>query len=306
MKTCNVYRLRRIILSAASYFNLAQCLRSAAILPLYIISIAGCSSSDEQVNPAGYIGIGLEYVDKANIAGTQEREFFRSSITKINYPLDVYLPPKYDDSSDSYPVIYVTDGEWRYGSVAQEIINKGLDVIVVAIGNSDEDGQGRRVVDYLLPGARQYYAFITTELLPYIETKYRTMADNRSLFGHSLGGQFVVSAYFLEENNPTNFHYYIAADPALDARVDLLSQLIDKRANSGKGFRSKLIITGATARIVLPNDYLGYGYEVEHFHDLYPRAPLKAMNLTKLLYYTSHMGVVQPSISDSLDLIFTD
>ena len=50
-----------------------------------------------------------------------------------------------------------------------------------------------RTRDYNLPGAYTYYKFLTPDLIPYIEAKYKVAADQRTLEGHSFGGMFADS-----------------------------------------------------------------------------------------------------------------
>src|SRR5690606_3210919 len=84
-----------------------------------------------------------------------------SAITGITYPLRIYLPEDYASSNESYPIIYATDGQWIFDGFASTLDEKGVDAILVAIGQGPD---GRRNVDYLLPGAREYYRFLITEL----------------------------------------------------------------------------------------------------------------------------------------------
>ena len=39
-----------------------------------------------------------------------------SSITKIDYPLSIYLPPGYNESNNEYPVVYALDGQVLYST----------------------------------------------------------------------------------------------------------------------------------------------------------------------------------------------
>ena len=60
-------------------------------------------------------------------------------------------------------------------------------------------------------GARNFRAFITEELIPEIEKKYR-VSDEKGLIGESLSGLFVMETFFL---TPQAFDFYIAMDPSL-------------------------------------------------------------------------------------------
>jgi len=118
----------------------------------------------------------------------------------------VYLPPNYVNSTESYPVLYMHDGqnvfdkatsysgEWE----ADEIMNRlhqtnGLDVIVVAIDNSENRMQEYtpwKHKKYGEPQGKQYVDFIAKTLKPAIDAKYRTKSEakNTGIMGSSMGG----------------------------------------------------------------------------------------------------------------------
>jgi hypothetical protein len=60
-------------------------------------------------------------------------------------------------------------------------------------------------------GALAFRTFIRDELIPMVESKYRT-AKGRTIVGESAAGLFVVDTFFRE---PNLFDNYIAMDPAL-------------------------------------------------------------------------------------------
>ncbi|MCF8303268.1 MAG: T9SS type A sorting domain-containing protein [Bacteroidales bacterium] len=124
----------------------------------------------------------------------------------------LYLPPDYEQSQNSYPVLYMHDGqnlfdeytsfmgEWEVDETLNELEGEGYPVpIVVGI---DNDGQ-HRANEYLpwynpdFAGGEgdEYMAFIVETLKPYIDDNYRTLPDrdNTGIMGSSLGG--VISLY---------------------------------------------------------------------------------------------------------------
>ncbi len=60
-------------------------------------------------------------------------------------------------------------------------------------------------------GAGNFLSFIKDELIPHINKEYPSNGDN-TLWGHSLGGLFVINALI---NEPQTFKSYIAVDPSL-------------------------------------------------------------------------------------------
>jgi hypothetical protein len=121
-----------------------------------------------------------------------------SAKTGATYPIDIYLPASYDGGSASYPVIYAMDGDAifnppgsRFANFKDILDKRGTQAILVGIG-----GSARREQDYTLPGARPYHDFLTLELVPFIETRYRADVKKRLLTGLSLSGSMAGIALF--------------------------------------------------------------------------------------------------------------
>ncbi len=119
----------------------------------------------------------------------------------------LYLPPDYNSSSKSYPVIYMHDGqnlfdkktsfagEWQVDETFDKMYAQGKEVaIIVGIDN----GGGDRINEYspwvnATYGGGQgdkYLSFIVDELKPYIDARYRTKKDksNTGMIGSSMAG----------------------------------------------------------------------------------------------------------------------
>jgi hypothetical protein len=61
-------------------------------------------------------------------------------------------------------------------------------------------------------GADQFLSFLDETLKPWVREKYRTDPGSQTLFGHSLGGLFVIHALF---KAPASFNTYLAASPSV-------------------------------------------------------------------------------------------
>jgi uncharacterized protein (DUF885 family)/enterochelin esterase-like enzyme len=122
------------------------------------------------------------------------------------YKIYVSLPKGYDPQSlQGYPVVYLLDGDWYFdtnwptdkGGVARlvsDMVSAGTipETILVGIGYAERNQRGR---DFLW-GYERFYAFLTEELVPYIDARYRTdLEQERTLLGHSDGGYFAVYAF---------------------------------------------------------------------------------------------------------------
>ncbi|MCZ6804196.1 MAG: alpha/beta hydrolase-fold protein, partial [Proteobacteria bacterium] len=126
-----------------------------------------------------------------------------------------------------YPTVYILDGGalfplltayYRYLILAEEI----PEAIIVAIsyGSANFEGGNYRSTDYTAKssereywgGAERFQSFMSDELFPFIEHNYRSRPDRRIIFGHSLGGQFVLYTALMD---PDLFWGHIASNPAL-------------------------------------------------------------------------------------------
>lgn len=140
----------------------------------------------------------------------------------------VSTPPDYGRSTQSYPVLYMTDGDAHLvhtrGTV-DFLSRNGLmpQVIIVGVTNTDrtrdltpthgviteDDGTER---DFPTSGgASKFLDFFTGELFPYIDKHYRTM-PYRVFSGHSFGGLFALNAYFTQ---PDVFQAVLSISPSL-------------------------------------------------------------------------------------------
>jgi predicted alpha/beta superfamily hydrolase len=158
------------------------------------------------------------------IPGTELRTLY-SSVTSKDYTIYVALPAGYSSSGDTYPVVYLLDGDMWFGLttgmvpiLAFEGSLPELIIVGIGYGTHDIDEWFELRERDLSSGAGEFLRFIQEELMPYIDSNYRTDPTDRTIVGHSLGGLFTVYALF---HAPETFDRYIAASPALwwDDRV---------------------------------------------------------------------------------------
>ena len=140
----------------------------------------------------------------------------------------VRTPAAYDTNKQTYPVLYMTDGDAHinHTSGSLEFLARNgrmSEMIVVGIPNTDrtrdlsptKPSNAGATGGPQFPtagGADNFLKFIETELIPEIEKTYRTQ-PYRVLAGHSLGGLFAVHAMITK---PDLFNSYIAVSPALN------------------------------------------------------------------------------------------
>lgn len=141
-----------------------------------------------------------------------------SKVLNEDREIIISLPEGYTKSNASYPVLYLTDGfqniEHVRGSV--ELLTRTGNIppmIIVGIKSVDRARDFTLTASESNPksgGGKQFLKFIETELIPHINTTYRTH-DFRVLEGHSLGGLFAAST-LLEK--PELFQSFIIMSPA--------------------------------------------------------------------------------------------
>ena len=157
-----------------------------------------------------------------------ERVQIKSQVLGEERSVLVSLPPRYTArAGERFPVLYMTDGDAHIqhtsGTVAFLARNARMpEMIVVGISNTDRTRDLTPTHVEQLPGqpnarfptsggADKFLKFIETELIPLVESKYRTQ-PYRALAGHSLGGLFAVHAML---TRPELFNSYIAVSPSL-------------------------------------------------------------------------------------------
>jgi predicted alpha/beta superfamily hydrolase len=165
--------------------------------------------------------------DKKNLFNTQVK-VFNSSVIEDDFYIYISLPDGYDESVKKYPVLYLLDGDISFGmasSIARylQFGNTIPELIIVGIGYGalkKSEGNDRNR-DYTISnrrnrpgsgGAPKFRKFLQEELIPYIDDEFRTITDDRTIYGYSLGGLFALYSLFTE---PDLFNRYIVGSPHL-------------------------------------------------------------------------------------------
>jgi len=140
--------------------------------------------------------------------------------------INVWLPPGYAQSHQTYPVLYVLDGGQdqdfhHISGIAQlgTIVGTTRDVIVVGIASMDRRNElalptddAELIARYPTQGqSDRFRRFIAEEAMPFIDVRYRTSGET-ALMGESLAGLFVVETFLKE---PQMFDAYVAVSPSL-------------------------------------------------------------------------------------------
>lgn len=159
----------------------------------------------------------------------------QSDIVKDSFNIFIQLPKGYNKASQKkYPVIYHLDGNAYFNHIGQSVKRLAkkkklaIEPIIVGIGyNNAYEMDSLRIRDYTFPkalpsdsflisgGGEKFYQFLKTELIPYIDTAYKTDKTNRTLMGHSFGGYFTLYSLLRDLETTRTFHNFVAASPSI-------------------------------------------------------------------------------------------
>ncbi len=122
-----------------------------------------------------------------------------SKILKMDRKYAVYLPPDYETSQRSYPVLYLLHGAgddqtgWvQFGEVlniTDAAIKAGTATAMIIVMPDANTGKRGYVND--IKGEWRYEDFFFQEFVPFIEKEYRIKSDKRyrAIAGLSMGGE---------------------------------------------------------------------------------------------------------------------
>lgn len=187
----------------------------------------------------------------------------RSNATGVDYKLYVSLPHSYDGDAfashrtlprqDRYLVIYLLDADYSFHlarNITDHMAERGDLPEVLLVGIAYEGPPSyrlHRTRDYtptFVPdgaygpeyqrhsgGGGRFLDFLTDELAPWVEQRYRAAPDGRTIVGHSFGGLFATFA-LLEK--PRLFQRVIAVSPSLwyDDRYILRREVLFSEAGN--------------------------------------------------------------------------
>ena len=210
------------------------------------------------------------------LPGTESREFY-SKVMQQDFNIYVQLPLHYDPNGDTkYPVMYVTDGNRSFplfanmsrilsfpdtgfpqilvvgiaypiDSMADWVVLRTRDLTPTRHEETEKywasvlaGSTGRNDYEVRTGGASRFLEFITSELIPFIESEYRASAEDRALGGYSYGGLFTLYALF---EKPQWFGRYFAGSPSLHYDGQALFRIEEEFAASDRELDGKLFLS---------------------------------------------------------------
>lgn len=185
------------------------------------------------------------------IKGTQVQKIF-SEIMNQEYELHVNIPRFYEDTSRSFPVLFLLDSQWDfplmqaiYGEQYYDGFVPELLIIGITWAGENVNIDKLRARDFTPTKAKfqyetgkapEFLKFFRNELIPFIEKNYR-VTGNRSLAGSSFGGLFTLFAMFTETDLFTN---YILTSPALEWDERILFAVENEYSRNNSDLNARL------------------------------------------------------------------
>jgi len=198
----------------------------------------------------------------------------KSKNTRQEYQITVDLPFTYKHFPDKqYLTAYVLDGNLFAGIVSgitriMESNPNYPELLVVGIGypldglygengkvfqtirtrdftpirdpNAEEEKKRALKLESIQTGgAKEFFAFLTEELMPRIESTYRSAEENRTVIGDSLGGLFCLYTLF---QRPRVFKNYIIGSPTLGYGNRVLFQTEEEHSKQASELEANLFM----------------------------------------------------------------
>lgn len=230
-----------------------------------------------------------------------------SKVLNETRALLIATPEGYDQETDRYPVLYILDGDENFvpavGIVRFLAESERIPpMIVVGIGNTERNRDLTPHTDVEIEkrfhpingGADAFLEFIHGELIPYVDTHYRTR-PYKVLVGHSLGGLFAI---YTLASSPRLFNAYIAIDPTLSWNDDAAVKKLETVFKDTEKLSSDLYITATDEG----GPALGADYKLCGI--LNQRTPREFRWTFKQMPGETHTSIPHQSIYSALDHIF--
>lgn len=189
-----------------------------------------------------------------------------SKIVNEDRIINIWIPTNYANNNAGFPVLYMPDGGIKEdfphiaNTLAKLIENNNIaPIILVGIENTE---RGRDLTGFseinedakycpLTDGAKNFRAFITDELIPEINKKYKT-TNEKGIIGESLAGLFVMETFFTA---PNSFDFYVAMDPSLWWNNHYLERMANTYLKEFPNKEIKLWFAGSDAEDISKHTY---------------------------------------------------
>ncbi|HLS31185.1 MAG TPA: alpha/beta hydrolase-fold protein [Flavobacteriaceae bacterium] len=208
-------------------------------------------------------------VEKEN-KKTSELETFESKKLKENIPYKITIPENLETKKDSLSLLVLLDGD-DYSGIAENVVSlyefgdKIYPTVIISLPSTKESRwtyytptKDTTKVEkgfedlYSRTGKFNEFAdFVGNELIPSVEKEYNIKFNQKTIFGHSLGGLGSLSFAVLR---PEIFDNYISASPSTMYDQHFIFKTIEEKGSLE--FNSMFVTAGL-------NDANGYRENVE-------------------------------------------
>ena len=240
-----------------------------------------------------------------------EYDSINSSYLQEVRHIKVSIPKKYNqNSNEKLDVLYVLDGEWA--TSLSETVYEFLEyaefiptnIIIVSIPNYYKNGVNMRRRDFtptkinnqtISGGADNFLSFLKEELIPLINGKYSTNADNNILYGSSLGGLFTIYTYL---KDPALFKSYLTIEPVIRWDNNYINSIALDKLQNAKNVKNTLWISSRDGKA---SDDMG----ISKFESLLTTSAPQNLHW-KVKSYTdeTHFSVIWKGIYDGLKFTY--
>ena len=290
-----------------------RCLFTSASLLLICGMLSGCGKEDSGSQAVSVsqqeAASQKEYENVITVGDTTQAEAWTQ--TEIYSPeiqdtfvVDVCLPQEYDDTK-KYPVVYLTDCNWRREDYKTftELYESGKirEFILVGIGYPDSyDFDTIRVRD-LLENPDAFLGMIVNGVMPYVESTYAIDQSDRTFCGASYGGYFTVYSMFQNDGITRGlFRNYILASPTFFESTNGLP-LADYEDSYNRKYGDEKFDANIYMSVGGDEDQVDFIRPIEKFVKRLEKREYQGMNLIYKEYEgMGHYDVWIPTLIDGL------
>ena len=234
----------------------------------------------------------------------------KSNILSENRNILIHFPDNYENSNISYPVMYRLDGDNKLLRKTVSTVNRLSrkegnvpEMIVVAVENTNRGRDMWPVNTMYYPeteiaGAEDFLDFIEKELIPYIESNYRT-TKNRIICGQSLSAVFTLYAFLTK---PQLFNSYIACSGAFPDCEPYFKELSNKAFQKIDQYNGKKIFITHGLKDPLDPDGVVHQQMIDFEKSV--KSNLGNKISCKYLFYEKEGHVPKNSLYDGLTYLF--
>lgn len=272
------------------------------------------------------IGFGEESKSEENwTISPIQRHVLNSEILGRNIRLQIGLPELYETTDTSYAVLYYPDAFVRIGRVTETVgalwsgkeipplITVGIDIeantleewskqrsYILTPSKSDIYEKDFGVLESWTGGGPLFLECLEKEIIPFVENEYRTIPNDRALFGHSFGGLFALYALF---EKPHLFNRYLVSSPSLPWDERVIFKMESEYAKTHTELLAKLFISVGSL------ENLPYNMMVHHMEELAEILRLRkytGLDIFSIVFEgESHASVTPIAINKGLRVLYS-